>query len=337
MKKLLITTSHDSRLLAKLTAIEESKDLASLPLDVLVGNLKVYEMILENDGVVSKITTKDKVKYLALKANITRGQTSNNSTCQDEIDENEEINLMAKNFRKLSRKGVKVYDKFDICKVKTKGGESSRRERGCYNCGDKNHLVDNCPKPNNKAFVKVTWSDSEDGDEPRNDATCLMAIDSQEGLLAMVNLVKTLRLIETLLTLPINGNSFIVVSTLSNYSKWNQNVTLLNYLGTPASQPINKTIGNIQFKLVKLEAYLIQYPEYDLAHLKLIFEFCIYMVWKSVRYGISKELDTAYWGFLGVGTTFDIFQNIIFIPYLEYGVLSLSGYGVLSFILCGLW
>ncbi|GJV62913.1 hypothetical protein Tco_1473741 [Tanacetum coccineum] len=55
-------------------------------------------------------------------------------------------------------------------------------------------------------------------------------------------------------------------------------------------------------------------------------------VWKSVRYGVSKELDMTYWGFLGVGTTFDIFQNIIFIPYLEYGVLSLSGYGVLSFI-----
>ncbi|GJX99342.1 putative reverse transcriptase domain-containing protein [Tanacetum coccineum] len=60
-------------------------------------------------------------------------------------------------------------------------------------------------------------------------------------------------------------------------------------------------------------------------------------VWKSVRYGVSKELDTAYWGFLRVGTMLDIFQNIIFIPYLEYGVLSLFGYDVLSFILCGLW
>ncbi|GJT90936.1 reverse transcriptase [Tanacetum coccineum] len=35
-----------------------------------------------------------------------------------------------------------------------------------------------------------------------------------------------------------------------------------------------------------------------------------------------QELDTAYWGFLRVGTTLDIFQNIILIPYLEYGVLS---------------
>ncbi|GJY65823.1 hypothetical protein Tco_0468061, partial [Tanacetum coccineum] len=36
----------------------------------------------------------------------------------------------------------------------------------------------------------------------------------------------------------------------------------------------------------------------------------------------GSRLDTAYWGFLGVGTTLDIFQNIILIPYLEYDVLS---------------
>ncbi|GJV77439.1 UBN2 domain-containing protein [Tanacetum coccineum] len=51
---------------AKVTAIEESKDLATLPLDELIGNLKVYEMILENDGVASK-TTKEKVKAYHLK------------------------------------------------------------------------------------------------------------------------------------------------------------------------------------------------------------------------------------------------------------------------------
>ncbi|GKF43349.1 hypothetical protein Tco_0129901, partial [Tanacetum coccineum] len=35
-----------------------------------------------------------------------------------------------------------------------------------------------------------------------------------------------------------------------------------------------------------------------------------------------QVLDTAYWGFLGIGNTFDIFQNIILIPYLEYDILS---------------
>ncbi|GJV05992.1 ribonuclease H-like domain-containing protein [Tanacetum coccineum] len=43
------------------------------------------------------------------------------------------------------------------------------------------------------------------------------------------------------------------------------------------------------------------YREYDLAHLKLVFEFSIYTVWKSVRYGVSKGLDTAYWSFLEHG------------------------------------
>nr|GFA57072.1 hypothetical protein [Tanacetum cinerariifolium] len=34
--------------------------------------------------------------------------------------------------------------------------------------------------------------------------------------------------------------------------------------------------------------------------------------------------------FLGVGTTLDIFHNIIFIPYFQYGVNVYSGYNVLS-------
>ncbi|GJR87044.1 putative ribonuclease H-like domain-containing protein [Tanacetum coccineum] len=60
-------------------------------------------------------------------------------------------------------------------------------------------------------------------------------------------------------------------------------------------------------------------------------------VWKSVEYGVSNELDTAYWGFLGVGTTFDIFQNIILIPYLEYAVLSPLDTAYWSLVFCGLF
>ncbi|GJX03958.1 hypothetical protein Tco_0189874 [Tanacetum coccineum] len=44
---------------------------------------------------------------------------------------------------------------------------------------------------------------------------------------------------------------------------------------------------------------------------------------QGIGYGVLE--------FLGVGTTFDIFQNI-HILYLQYGILTSSGYGVLIFI-----
>ncbi|GJZ28663.1 mutator type transposase [Tanacetum coccineum] len=71
-----------------------------------------------------------------------------------------------------------------------------------------------------------------------------------------------------------------------------------------------------------------RYREYDLAHSKLVFEFCIYRVWSRCRYDVSSGLDTVYREFFRVGTTLDIFQNI-HILYFQYGVLVFSGYGVL--------
>ncbi|GKE07574.1 hypothetical protein Tco_1399592 [Tanacetum coccineum] len=51
---------------AKVTTIEESKDLTSLSLDELIGNLKVHEMIIKKDYEIVK--AKVERKSLALKA-----------------------------------------------------------------------------------------------------------------------------------------------------------------------------------------------------------------------------------------------------------------------------
>ncbi|GJZ93232.1 UBN2 domain-containing protein [Tanacetum coccineum] len=52
---------------SRVTAIEESKDLSTLSLDELIGNLKVYEVVLEKDVEASK-NKKEKYKSLTLKA-----------------------------------------------------------------------------------------------------------------------------------------------------------------------------------------------------------------------------------------------------------------------------
>nr|GEZ63269.1 UBN2 domain-containing protein [Tanacetum cinerariifolium] len=51
----------------KVTAIEESKDLTSLSLDELIGNLKVYEVIIKKDSKMVK-GKRQQSRSLALKA-----------------------------------------------------------------------------------------------------------------------------------------------------------------------------------------------------------------------------------------------------------------------------
>nr|GEX25511.1 hypothetical protein [Tanacetum cinerariifolium] len=87
----------------------------------------------------------------------------------DEEDEAQEFNLMARNFRRGNGFG-------------NKGVGSSRKKHVCYNCREEGHLIGECLKPKeNKAFVGGAWSDRKDDNDPQKDATCLMAIDSQEG------------------------------------------------------------------------------------------------------------------------------------------------------------
>ncbi|GJU24398.1 hypothetical protein Tco_1163019 [Tanacetum coccineum] len=137
------------------TTSKEAKDLSTLPLDELIGNLKVYEMILENNGVASK-TTKEKVKSLALKAKVTREQTSNDSDSHRGGSE-EAVEIA------LGTKEVKALDKGEVVTIARKKATS---------------LV-SVQSPRRTRLLSEELS--EDGDKPQNDATCLMTIDSQEN------------------------------------------------------------------------------------------------------------------------------------------------------------
>ncbi|GKA61805.1 retrovirus-related pol polyprotein from transposon TNT 1-94, partial [Tanacetum coccineum] len=67
--------------IAKVTTIEESKDLTSLSLDELIGNLKVHEMIIKKDSEIVK--AKVERKSLALKAK----KESSDEECSTSVSE----------------------------------------------------------------------------------------------------------------------------------------------------------------------------------------------------------------------------------------------------------
>ncbi|GJS92136.1 hypothetical protein Tco_0774772 [Tanacetum coccineum] len=69
---------------AKVTSMEESKELTSLSLNELIGNLKVYEMIIKKDSEIVK--AKGERRSLALKAK----KESSDEECSTSKSEYEE-------------------------------------------------------------------------------------------------------------------------------------------------------------------------------------------------------------------------------------------------------
>ncbi|GJZ67327.1 hypothetical protein Tco_0630567 [Tanacetum coccineum] len=122
---------------AKVTAIEESKNLTTLPLDELIGNLKVYEEVIKKDFETVK-GKKEQSRSLALK--VKKEVSDEDSSSFDNEDEEYAM-------------GVKEFKKFF-------------KRRGRFP-----------PKNNDqRAFIGGAWIDNgEDEIERTKDETCLVA------------------------------------------------------------------------------------------------------------------------------------------------------------------
>ncbi|GJU29185.1 zf-CCHC domain-containing protein [Tanacetum coccineum] len=162
---------------AKVTMIEESKDLSSLALDELIGNLKVHELVMEKDSKIYK-GKKERVKSIALKA---KKDSSDDETLTSGSDD-EEYAMAVRKFKKFfRRKGKFIRQPREEKKSFWQRGDKKRKsDRKCFRCGDLNHLIDDCPKPprnkDQKAIIGGCWSDSENkAKEKTNDEMCLMA------------------------------------------------------------------------------------------------------------------------------------------------------------------
>ncbi|GJS38450.1 integrase, catalytic region, zinc finger, CCHC-type containing protein [Tanacetum coccineum] len=83
----------------KVTAIKESKHLLKLSLDELIGNLKVYKIVLEKDLEIAK-NKKEKYKSLALK--VRQVLSDDDASSSDSNDE--EYAMDVRNFKKFFRR-----------------------------------------------------------------------------------------------------------------------------------------------------------------------------------------------------------------------------------------
>ncbi|GJZ72663.1 retrovirus-related pol polyprotein from transposon TNT 1-94 [Tanacetum coccineum] len=167
---------------AKVTAIEESKDLTLLSLDELIGNLKVYKMIIKKDSEIVK--AKVERKSLALKAK----KESSDEECSTSKSKDEEYAMAVRDFKKFfKRRGRFVRKPRNDKKTfqRSRDDKNGKSDIKCFRCGDPNHLIGECPKPpkdkNQRAFVEGSWSDSgEEDDEKVYNKTCLVAQASSE-------------------------------------------------------------------------------------------------------------------------------------------------------------
>ncbi|GJR42462.1 zf-CCHC domain-containing protein [Tanacetum coccineum] len=120
---------------AKVTAIEESKNLTTLSLDKLIGNLKVYE---------EEVSDED----------------SSSSDSEDE-----EYAMAVKEFKKFFKRRGRFArqprgDRKTFQRSRNDGYDKS--ERKCFRCGDPNHFIGECSKPpkntDQRAFIGGVWS-----------------------------------------------------------------------------------------------------------------------------------------------------------------------------------
>ena len=129
---------------AKVTAIEESKDLDDIKVQELIGSLQTYEMLLSNQR---------KSKSLALKT-INEKVEVHDSSEEDVVDK--DVAYLVKNFRKFLKfknngkfddKGKFQSSKREKREFKKKDGKESQSTQGvtCFECNGHGHFKKECP------------------------------------------------------------------------------------------------------------------------------------------------------------------------------------------------
>lgn len=167
---------------AKVTAIEEAKDLRTLKVEEMIGSLMVYERSLKAREIEKGETKRKSVAF------VSKEEESENEDSEDDMA------MLVKNFKKFMRykkrglsKGANKYkDKKEDNRTHFRSNREHKKQEDeptCYKCGKKGHMKNECPM-NKKEFkrkaFKATWDDTSDSEDSSDEekemaSLCLMA------------------------------------------------------------------------------------------------------------------------------------------------------------------
>ena len=182
---------------AKVTTIEQSKDLDEIKVQELIGSLQTYELSLPNQR---------KSKSLALKM-INERIEAHNSSDEDVVEK--DVAYLAKNFQKFLKfkNSGKFGDKGKFMSSEKEKKDFKRRERNesqstqgvtCFECNGHGHFKKECPnylRSKGKAYATTlsdsysSTSDSEDNCDEERSFSAFMTIahvESSEDLNLLV-------------------------------------------------------------------------------------------------------------------------------------------------------
>nr|GEX34956.1 transposase, Ptta/En/Spm, transposase, Tnp1/En/Spm-like protein [Tanacetum cinerariifolium] len=126
----------------KLRLLKNQK--TSLSLDELIGNLKVYDVIIKNDSEMVK-GKREQNRSLTLKAE----KESSDEDSSNFDSEDEEYAMSVKEFKKFfKRRGRFSRQPRDERKSfqRSRSDKDGKSKRKCFKCGDQNYFIRECPK-----------------------------------------------------------------------------------------------------------------------------------------------------------------------------------------------
>ena len=130
---------------------------------MLIEKLLTHELIIKQRGEEQE-EKKEKKKSIALKASQNNSETEN---LEDSSDEDGEIAMLTRNFKKFLRKQYTLRTR-NFNKKYEEDGKKKTKEVTCYECKKSSHIRSECPKlksknkgaKDRKKAFKATWDDS---------------------------------------------------------------------------------------------------------------------------------------------------------------------------------